>query len=126
MEIKQVGIERNIQIAELKGLCMHDWKAEDDYFPNGVRSSFHWECIKCNKTDYSRARPHTGIKHWSTNRNDAWELWDELPNEYLQYTEDNGKYSISFYWKGNNRIVGKDFADCVSSAWITWKGNNDR
>lgn len=110
--MKLVGRERDYQISELKG-----------YKPGygnlaGIRRHCHF-------------KPSSGsdpLPRWSTNRNDAWELWDELKRNlnkvnYTYYKHQTleeitilivpGKKSLTFY--------GKDFADCVSQAWIAWK-----
>jgi hypothetical protein len=62
------------------------------------------------------------VKNWSTNRNDAWELWDELRNEFshcMHYSIESNVDYIEI--AGMDTIKGKDFADCVSQAWIKWK-----
>ncbi len=96
--MKPVGREKDIEIAHLKRPFRYK---EGDYFLDG--------------------KP---LLHWSTNRNDAWELWDELPpiKEYRQ----NGGYHEVMFLCGKDALTnhifkGKDFADCVSQAWITWK-----
>lgn len=63
--------------------------------------------------------------NWSTSRNDAWELWDELPypKVYQQYSVNEHRIII----KINNILCtfnGTSFALAVSKAWIEWKRSN--
>jgi len=73
---------------------------------------------------------HT-IPCWSTDRNDAWELWDELPKGKF-YAEVGFACSIGIYYLSNKLedirewlptyiIEGFSFADVVSKIWIEWK-----
>lgn len=62
------------------------------------------------------------IPYWSTNRNDAWELWDELPRDKT-YQE---RFNIHFIVIHLNRLEfialsGISFSDVVSQAWLEWK-----
>lgn len=65
---------------------------------------------------------------WSTNRNKAWELWDELDEKCFQifFSKSDKGYCLDVLFRskiegGHIQSHGKDFADCVSQAWITWK-----
>ena len=51
------------------------------------------------------------LKHWSTDRNDAWELFKELPYAVR-------KEVISAWAKWGFNI--DYFADAVSKAWLRW------
>lgn len=65
--------------------------------------------------------------HWSTNRNDALELWDEFPTEngYHKYHwQMYEKHVIVIAYNGSDviRKEGTSFADAVSKTWEQWKG----
>ena len=67
---------------------------------------------------------NVSIYKWSTSRLDALELWDELP-EVKYWFEDKilGEHKVVFYENGvKTQVHGKDFADCVSSAYVAYKG----
>ena len=102
-EIKPVGRGRDIQIAKAKGF---DSYIDKDIACTTLRKSNGKQCIR--------------IQPWSTNRNDAWELWDELPKAKFYEERCEGSYVITLK---NIVVVGKDFVDCVSKAWLAWKGD---
>ena len=103
--MKPAGRERDKQVGILKG-------------------------FKVTHPEWHGIYPHEAknIKEWSTNRNTAWELWDELKNKFHKAT-----YMETSYGQGHHIYLtdccefnikikeGKDFADCVSQAWIQWK-----
>ena len=110
--MKPVGRERNEYIAKLLG-----WTR---FVPN---SNLHWKDSDGNIVK-------DGID-WqpSTNRNDTWELWDELVKAYpdtgIFFYQDEMNCSIETDMSNDLNVKGKDFADCVSQAWITWKEQNE-
>jgi hypothetical protein len=121
--MKATGRERDIEIAKLKG-----WKPyyAEGIFLDGIRV-----------VDVRGTKQITDAKtiSWSTDRNAVWELWDEIydktyslpqhaTKQYIYYAD--GIHEVKIYMK-NNKIIhikGKDFADCVSQAWITWMESN--
>ena len=50
---------------------------------------------------------------WSTNRNQVWELWDELPPVH--------KHEALIRWELKYGYDPEKFAPVVSEFWITWK-----
>ena len=103
---------RDKEIAELKGL--KPYKAfHDDYVYNHM---IHDEYESYEVPKY--------IPHWSTDRNDAWELWDELPDE-KSYFQNMDYHRIEIrkvtYSMNLSIFEGTSFADAVSKAWIEWK-----
>ncbi|KKN06050.1 hypothetical protein LCGC14_1081280 [marine sediment metagenome] len=110
--MKPAGRERDKQIAKLKGICYHEWKAVDDYYPNGVRSGFHWKCKYCRKEKYKKSIEIQ--KSWSTSWNDAKELWDELPKK----EKVNLLIRMAIRLANDNKF---DFPDSASEAWIKRK-----
>jgi len=61
--------------------------------------------------------------HPSTDRDHAWELWDELPAFKKHLEHINGIHEIVFQ---DNTILefiycqGNSFGDAVSTAWLRW------
>lgn len=106
------GRERDIEIAKLKRLIVH-------YCAWGLGI---WECYDEIDEDGSSGFM-SKLPEWSTDRNAAWELFDELPAPmFKEYPK--GDDRICQLRIGSNLIVyGKDFADCVSQVWIIWKEN---
>lgn len=110
--MKAAGRERDIEIAKLKGYVF-----------------FKWYDLKVRSYDnkrYAYANEHKDsivtIKHWSTKRHFAWELWDELPKiKGFQEFKDFRTYPCSIIVEELDWIGGEDFADCVSQAYIIWR-----
>lgn len=96
MKIEAVGRKRDIQIAKLKGY-------------NVLQYGAMYTNLPMEKSDTCRTR-----KYWSTSRNDAWELWDELPV--------NWKHIVMYEW-GLVDFDSDKFAPAVSNCWITWRLN---
>ena len=100
MKIQPVGSLRDLQIAQIK-------------FPEESADAI---------------RDIASTNRWSTNRTN-WELWDELDMNFTHIIfRKNGllntpnKYIIECVFVAIEIAVnGKDFADCVSQAWIQWK-----
>ena len=105
--MKPVGLERNIEIAKLKGnVRQHPRFCIPIIIPKG------------EKVHDEAPRNWKPVSEWSTNRNDAWELWDELPKARFYEERCDGSYVVIIK---DIVTIGKDFADCVSQAWIKWK-----
>lgn len=114
--MKPAGRERDIEIAELRDYKIGSTSQGSVITSKGIISKTG-EAIWGRKNGW----PIT-CKHWSTNRDHAWELWDDMTKDgsYLKYEQENDDlHYVSF--KGGNKISGKDFADCVSQAWLIWK-----
>ena len=111
MKIAPIGPERNIQIAKLKGYKhIHN----NAYMGKNINASMLF------------------FPHWSTNRNDAWELEKEMVDDgvgiQLRYGRhiSNGEYYVHLAFNGKmftvtRKTLDEAIADCVSQAWITWK-----
>lgn len=112
--MKPAGRERNIEVAMLKNINTGIGNCQRHKWNRMVPVS----CNVCGM-DY---KDMLSIKRWSTDRNAAGELWDELPlkKEYTEY-EGYGGETVCLVEICYGRFYGKDFADCVSQAWITWK-----
>ena len=100
--------ERDKRIAELKGW---QWTKEDGWY-HKEKDVWVWFMPK-----------------WSTNRNDALELWDEFPTEngyHKYYWQMCKKHVIVIAYDGSDviRKEGTSFADAVSKTWEQWKGEN--
>lgn len=137
--MKPAGRERDIEIAKLKGLnpkTVQQLIDEKIFASHMINSTTDiWIFVK-HPVIYNR-KYWIFCPHYSTNRNDAWELWDELRKKKitLNFSEaKNDKESILIVWLKSGKtipsirentliIIGKDFADCVSQAWIKWKEN---
>ncbi len=108
-KIPEAGIERDVVIARLKG-CQT-------------------KIVGSGATLLLRKR-HTPA--WSTDRNAAWELWDEIESspdiigiDYQSNKPGFGTCAVSFSYAkekfSTNVFFGKSFSDVVSQAWIAWK-----
>ena len=144
-EIPEAGRERDKLIAELKGIepvyaCYADDPAGDGYCVLDNNNPFN--CLICEREEITNKfeckewaiRPdYEWIPLWSTSRNDAWELWDELPLDRMyreNLIEGVLRYIVSVNWKHDNPeslykpaliIVDDSFPDAVSKTWIIWK-----
>jgi hypothetical protein len=72
------------------------------------------------------------VKKWSTSRNDAWELWDELPKpKYYRELSDleietgSTDFTCVITFDGKVFFQGTSFADCVSQVWIEYMENKN-
>lgn len=105
IDIPEVGKERDKIIANMKGLKWNTTIILSDHF-----------------TDY----PHN--PSWSTSRNEAWELWDEMKaaTPILNYQIFDSNHVVNNAHSIDNQTMtiseeGNSFADVVSKAWIRWK-----
>jgi hypothetical protein len=113
--MKPAGRERDIEIAKLKG-----WKP---YYAEGI----FLDGIRVVDVRGTKQIIDAKTISWSTDRNAAWELWDEIKvDKFYQEAFMDGKIIgcvVMLQIDGEFSCYGqgKDFADCVSQAWITWK-----
>lgn len=110
--MKPAGPERNIEIAKLMGFTISERFYKEE---NRIR-------IYCGKllpieingkvfSGYKRNKWFC-LPPYSTDRNAAWELFDELPIEF--------KMRIVAKWSEYKYQSGQ-FANIVSDVWIPWK-----
>ncbi len=117
MKIAPVGRKRDIQIAKLK-------------FQKPVRVIIcgveHWQLLREHETfgeqGVAKTRRHK-LPYCSTMPDgyptkDTWELWNELPTDKIYFEYEDGGCALRYKCF---TVTGKDFADCVSQAWIIWK-----
>ena len=131
MKVAPVGRERDIQIHVLKGFCDHDFVIQ-----TSLATAEHYECKYCKESVYFLDEAYT---NWSTNRNDAWELEKEFIEEdcevhlWIEKLDVHNYraffnirkaeiYPIHLIKSGLHTTPEEAIADCVSQAWITWKG----
>jgi hypothetical protein len=111
----EAGPERDKYIAELRGEKCTRLFIEDD--PCNQDCKLFWDNRCPLPNDYE-------CKNWSTNRNDAWELWDEMKENLRQveliYAPANFICVLySYEWK-SIYFDGKDEADAISGAYIKY------
>ena len=134
--IPKAGRDRDKLIAKLKGIkpvyaCYADNFAGDEYCVLNEDKPF--DCRICEREkiidkfkckEWKQRPENEWLPQWSTDRNDAWELWEELPAPKRYYFHVNDKHEISY--QNNMEIkwvyfLGDSFPDAVSKAWIERK-----
>lgn len=138
--IPPAGRERNRLIAKTKGIepafaCYADNVSGDDYCVWDTSEPYNClyasRGIKKEECKCWCERPEGEyIPEWSTDRNDAWELWGELPEPkrydqlgiehiiYAGFSQDYMGIKDCLIYE----IKGNSFADAVSKAWLEFKG----
>ena len=114
------GKDRDLYIAYLKGIK----KAYID--PEISETNLY--VIPSNKPYRTHSIDAACLPTWSTDRYNAWSLWDDMrKNGYmLTFMEDDGDESVIVFSRDGFRqesIMGINFADCISQAWIWFKIN---
>jgi hypothetical protein len=110
------GRERDKKIAELLG-----WLHYEDYLPGASYDNPKNGLINTETTE---------VRKWSTNRNDAFELWDIMKKECDIYfnVNENAEYEILLDVDlpiTPISYLGKDEADAISGAFIKYKEATD-
>ena len=114
------GKDRDLYIAYLKGIK----KAYID--PEISETNLY--VIPSNKPYRTHSIDATCLPTWSTDRYNAWSLWDEIiKNDYLLiFYEGNDDKKVTLRMENDfmEKIIGgESFSDCVTQAWIWFKIN---
>lgn len=126
MDFPNEGRERDTAIAKLKGIKkisqssekFEEGRDQSDYFMYYIPSGKPW------RTHAIDARL---LPFWSTDRKDAWELWDELCKAYpmgmlYSFTAPD-QHTVETDMSNEIVAKGTSFPDCVTKAWLIWKGD---
>ena len=134
MTIPPAGRERNLLIAEMKGItpvfaCYVDNIGGDNYCV--LDDEKPWDCTICEREgitnkevckQWKQRFESEWLPEYSTSRNDAWELWDELPISKHYGINDLGEHLVTWYQDTTQKTIsGTSFAEAVSKAWIEYK-----
>ena len=119
--MKPVGIERDLVIGSMKGYVISKRFYKEE---NRCRIYCGKLILQLDVSGGYKKHKWFQLPRYSTDRNDAWELWDELPTGKAIKERVDGTYRLYFYDPDAYEVLiaaGKDFADCVSQAWLNWK-----
>lgn len=117
-ELQPVGIERDKQIAELKGLTVIDVNQ---------RGNRQYQ-YKTGPGGYGKGFPRKKVPPYSTDISCAMELWEEMkgkfPSMHLSYMPDKSCRVYLKYEDMRGPIIyegGETEADAISGAYVKWR-----
>ncbi len=122
VEIKPLGRERDMQIAEIKRL----YHERNEYKLEGASKPFDVRCVYCGDRKLKREVCQSRVRKWSSSRQSVFILFDELPIKksykvYInEYNKEIHEIKIPSVFP-HMEFKGDSFQDAVTQAYIFYK-----